>query len=71
MTATGQRKWRVTVQRIAPVTYTDEFDNLDAALEYACEKRKMLHYRVTVEGPNGVVMDEEELARCCALANQK
>ena len=43
----------------------------DDALEYACEKRKSLHYRVTVEGPNGVAMDEEELARCCALANQK
>ena len=71
MTATGQGKWRVMVQRVAPVTYTDEFDNLDAALKYACEKRKLLHYRVTVEGPNGVAMDEEELARCCALANQK
>jgi hypothetical protein len=65
MIATGRGKWRVTVQRIAPVTYTDEFDNLDAALKYACEKRKLLHYRVTVEGPDGVVLDEEELARRC------
>jgi hypothetical protein len=64
-------RWRVTVQRIAPVTYTDEFDFLDDALEYACEKRKLLHYKVTVEGPDGVALDEEELARCCALANQR
>ena len=83
MTATGQGKWRVTVQNkatmemgaqgelIGPVTYANRFDYLDAALEYACEKRKILQYQVTVEGPNGVAMDEEELARCCALANQK
>ena len=74
MTATGQGKWRVIVENsrmiemgqqeelIGPVT--DEFDSLDAALEYACEKRKI--YRVTVEGPDGVAMDEEELARRCA-----
>jgi len=67
MTATGQGKWRVMVQRVAPVTYTDEFDNLDAALKYACEKRKLL----PVEGPDSVALDEEELGRCCALANQK
>ena len=71
MTATGQGKWRVTVQRVAPVTYTDEFDSLDAALELACEKRKLLHYKVTIVGPDGVALDEEDLARCCALANQE
>ena len=82
MTATNKGKWRVTVENsstmvmgaqgelIGPVTSTDEFDSLDAALKLACEKRKIRFYKVTVEGPHGV-MDEEELARCCALANQK
>ena len=36
-----------------------------------CEKRKIKHYKVTVEGPDGVAIDDEDLARCCALANQK
>jgi hypothetical protein len=54
------------VQRVAPVTYTDEFDNIDAALEYACEKHKLLHYKVTVMGPDGVAIDEQELAQRCA-----
>jgi hypothetical protein len=83
MAATGQRKWRVTVRNVStmemgaqqeltgPITYAQGFDALDAALEFACEKRKILRYKVTVEGPDGVAMDEEELARCCALANQK
>jgi len=71
-----QGKWRVTVRNFSTmetgaVTNIYEFDSFDAALEYACEKRKILQYQVTVEGPNGVAMDEEELARCCALANQK
>ena len=49
----------------------DEFNSFDAALEHACEKRKIKHYKVTVEGPDGVAIDDEDLARCCALANQK
>ena len=52
---------------IGPVT--DEFDFFDGALEYACGKRKI--YRVTVMGPDGVAIDDEDLSRCCALANQK
>jgi hypothetical protein len=64
-----QGKWRVTVEN-SSVIQMDEFNSFDAALELACEKRKIKHYNVTVEGPHGV-MDEEELARYCALANQK
>ena len=82
MTATGQRKWRVTVRNFSkmemgveqeltgPVTIIDEFNSFDAALELACQKRKIKHYTVTVEGPDGVAIDDEDLARCCALANQ-
>ena len=78
-----QGKWLVTVENsstmvmgaqgelIGPVTSTDEFDSLDAALKLACEKRKIRFYKVTVEGPDGVVMAEDDLARCCGLANQK
>ena len=52
MTATGQRKWRVTVRNFSkmemgveqeltgPVTIIDEFNSFDAALELACQKRK-------------------------------
>jgi len=80
MTVTRQGKWRVTVENksmiemgaqweIGPVT--EQFNSLDAALEFACEKRKIKDYKITVEGPDGVALDEEELARCCALANQK
>ena len=50
------------------VIQMDEFNSFDAALEHACEKRKLLHYKVTIEGPDGVALDEEALAR---LANQK
>ena len=66
-----QGKWRVTVRNTGPVTNIDEFDYFDDALELACEKRKLKHYRVTVEGPDGVALDDEDLARCCAVANQK
>ena len=71
-----QGKWRVTVRNFSTmetgaVTNIDEFDSFDAALEFACEKRKTKHYIVTVEGPDGVAIDDEDLARCCALANQK
>jgi len=78
-----QRKWRVTVRNFSTmemgaegeltglVTIIDEFNSFDAALELACEKRKIKHYRVTVEGPDGVAIDDEDLARRCALANQK
>jgi len=71
-----QGKWRVTVRNFSTmetgtVTNIYEFDSFDAALEYACEKRKILHHTVTVMGPDGVAIDEEDLARCCALANQK
>ena len=59
-------KWRVVVRNFSPVTNIDEFDSFDAALEFACEKRKIKHYKVTVEGPDGVAMDEKELARRCA-----
>ena len=70
MTATGRGKWRVTMEN-SSVIQMDEFNSFDAALEHACEKRKIKDYKITVEGPGGVAMDEEELARCCALANQK
>ena len=55
MTATGQRKWRVTVRNFSkmemgveqeltgPVTIIDEFNSFDAALELACQKRKIKH----------------------------
>ena len=78
-----QGKWLVTVENSStmvmdaqqqvtgPVTSVDEFDSLDAALKLACEKRKIRFYKVTLEGPGGMVMTEDELARCCALANQK
>ena len=66
-----QGKWRVAVRNFSPVTNIDEFDSFDAALEFACEKRKTKHYTVSVEGPDGVAIDDEDLARCCALANQK
>ena len=52
-----QGKWRVAVRNFSPVTNIDEFDSFDAALEF--------------EGPDGVAIDDEDLARCCALANQK
>ena len=71
-----QGKWRVTVRNFSTmetgaVTNIYEFDSFDAALELACEKCKILHHTVTVMGPDGVAIDEEDLARCCALANQK
>jgi hypothetical protein len=47
------------------VIQMDEFNSFDAALELACEKRKIKHYKITVEGPDGAAMDEEELARRC------
>ena len=57
MTATGQGKWRVTVENSSITemgaqekligTYTHEFDSLDAALELAWEKYKTLHHKVT------------------------
>ena len=67
MTATGQGRWRVTMEN-SSVIQMDEFNSFDAALEHACEKRKIKHYKVTVEGPDGVAIDDEDLARCCALA---
>ena len=79
MTATGQGKWRVMVENFStsaqqeltkPVTNIDEFDYLDDALEFACEKRKIKHYKVTVEGPDGVAMDEEELGRRCVAQSK-
>jgi hypothetical protein len=42
-----------------PVTIIDEFNSFDAALVLACEKRKIKHYTVTVEGPDGVTMDDD------------
>ena len=53
-----QGKWRVTVRNFSTmetgaVTNIYEFDSFDAALEYACEKRKILHHTVTVMGPDG------------------
>jgi hypothetical protein len=65
MTATGRGKWRVTMEN-SSVIQMDEFNSFDAALELACEKRKIKHYKVSVEGPDGVAMDEKELARRCA-----
>jgi hypothetical protein len=47
------------------LTNIDEFDSFDAALKFACEKSKIKHYTVTVEGPDGVAIDDEDLARCC------
>jgi hypothetical protein len=70
MAVDRQGKWRVTTEN-SSVIQMDEFNSFDAALELACEKRKIKHYTVTVEGPDGVALDEEELARRCALANQK
>ena len=57
-------KWRVTMEN-SSVIQMDEFNSFDAALELACEKRKIKHYKITVERPDGVAMDEEELARRC------
>ena len=68
MTAIGKGRWRVTMEN-SSVIQMDEFDSFDAALEHACEKRKIKHYSVTVEGPDGVTIDDEDLARYCALAN--
>ena len=80
MTETGQGKWRVTVQDkstiemgaqeelLGPVM--DEFDSLDAALEFAWEKYKALHYKVTVEGPDGVMSEEELVRRYCAARSK-
>ncbi len=78
MTATGQGKWRVDVQNFnvkkpgpsgeltEPVSYSESFDSFERALEYAREQRLMHHYRVVlIEGPNGVSMDEDEIAQQC------
>ena len=80
MTETGQGKWRVTVQDkstiemgaqeelLGPVM--DEFDSLDAALEFAWEKYKILHHKVTVEAPDGIMSEEELVRRYCAARSK-
>jgi hypothetical protein len=45
------------------VTNIDEFDSFDAALEFACENAR--YTESLLRGPDGVAMDEEELARRC------
>jgi hypothetical protein len=80
MTATEQGKWRVTVENSSIIemgaqeeligTYTHEFDSLDAALEFAWEKYKTLHHKVTVEAPDGIMSEEELVRRYCAARSK-
>ena len=69
MTAITRGKWRVTAQDAIPRAITfDEFDSLEAALKFACQKRSIPYQKVIVEDPDGKVMSEAELAqRCIAL----
>jgi hypothetical protein len=78
MTSPERGKWRVEVQNTSvmemdnqaqptvPVTTYDSFDSLEAALKFACDKRLILHHKVTIQTPDGAVMNEEELAQHCA-----
>ena len=69
MTAIMRGKWRVTTQdAVSRAIRHDEFDSLEATLEFACHKRSISYHKVIVEDPDGKMISEAELAqRCVAL----
>ena len=79
MTAIGQGEWRVEVQNfnvmkqspsgeiVGPSIFSETFNSLEKALEFACGQQRLPHYKVvSIEGPSGERMDESGIARRCA-----